>query len=148
MGDTLRQRQVDALFYSTNPAETYTNERARAVFAYVLRLYFLQRKLSANAEKGEDDNPQKPYGSRARREKQKTVALMSRKARERITARQRAEAEASAEHERLRERLGDVPRDMDGKTFADLETIIFGDASPEAVALDSRWDASGAGEQV
>lgn len=147
-GDNIRRRQVHALFYSTSPAETYANERARAVFAYVLRLYFLHRKLSKNDEKGEESSRQKSYGSIARREGRKTIAVMSRKARERVLARQRAEAEASEEGEKLRKQLGDTPRDMDGKTFAELETIIFGESSPEADALDAQWIASGAKEQV
>ncbi|MDQ3816470.1 MAG: hypothetical protein M3362_02115 [Acidobacteriota bacterium] len=145
-GDSIRERQVNALFYATNPAETYTSERGRAVFAYIIRLYLLHRKQAANGEEEEESEHQKSYGRGARREAPKVI--LGKKAKERLTARQRAEAEARGEHERLRKRLGDAPRDMEGKTFAELETIIFGDASPEAGELDAQWIASGASERV
>lgn len=67
---------------------------------------------------------------------EKVQAALSAKARARLALHQRTSAQSKAEYERLQKRFGDVPRDMDGKTFVELETIIFGDASEAARALD------------
>jgi hypothetical protein len=148
----LRERQLNALFYSTHPAKAYTDERARAISAYIVRRYILSRKLAAK----ESDNKGENYRERQQRQEQegqlkKTLReAMSATARARLALRQRAQVEAKANYENLCKRFGDVPLDMDGKSFAELEIIIFGDASPEAHALDRQAAVleSGATETV
>jgi hypothetical protein len=137
-GDSLRERQVYALFYSIRPAQLYTEERARAVLAYIVNRYLLARKAVADEAEDEGGNRQAHHwkqGKRRRAAEQARVVL-SPKARARAVLYQRTMAQSNAEHEKLQKLFGDAPRDMDGKTFVELETIIFGDASEEALALD------------
>lgn len=138
-GDTLRERQIYALFYSTPPARVYTDERARAVFAYVIRLYMLHKERAAQEDEKADENYHEQY-YRQKRERQtveKLRALLTPKARARAAMHQRAQAEANADHEKQRKRYGQIPDDMSGKTFAELEIIIFGNGSDAAKALDA-----------
>jgi hypothetical protein len=138
IGGSLRGRQVNALFYSTHPAQAYTNEQARAVFAYVVRLISLsEKRVEACGTKAE---------AGVYRKKEKQQFRLRAKARERLAMYQRAVAEAFAEHEKLRKIYGEMPDDMFDKTFAELEIIIFGNASPEAHAQDA--ELSGASKKV
>jgi hypothetical protein len=139
-GNILRERQVYALFFSTPTAQVYTDERARAVFAYVIRLGELsQKRAEARETKAEVFTYKK---------KEKQQYKLSTKARARSAIYQRLVAEAVAEHEKLKKLYGEMPDDMSSKTFVELESIIFGDAGSEAHALDAKWNASGAGEEV
>lgn len=130
MGETLRERQVYALYYSTHPAQAYTNEQARAVFAYVVRLISLSEKRAEACETKTDAG--------AYRKKEKQQLKISAKARERLAMYQRSMTQSLAEQEKLRKLYGEMPDDMFSKTFAELEIIIFGDASSEAQALDAQ----------
>ena len=56
-------------------------------------------------------------------------------------------ADTFAQHGKLRKLYGELPGDTFGKTFVELESIIFGDASAEAHALDAEWAASGAAKR-
>jgi hypothetical protein len=139
-GVSLRERQLNALFSSTPPAKAYTDERARAVSSYLVRRYILSRKVAAKESKNKDENYHKGY-RRQEQERQLKKTLrdsMSPAARAKLALRHRAQVEAQANYEKLNKRFGDAPRDMDEKTFAELEIIIFGDASDEAHQLDAR----------
>lgn len=140
VGETLRHRQVQSLHYSTHPAKAYTDERARAVFAYVINRHIAEKEL-AGSEDDDDSRNDHPPVRRRTRQRAEARALMSRKARERLVAQSRAEAEFTVEYERLCKLLGELPHDMYDKTFAELEIIIFGDASEEAHALDAKMSA-------
>lgn len=139
-GGTLRDRQARALYYSTHPAKAFTDELARAVITYVISRQSAERQL-AGREDGNDNKHDQPPTRRSAHQKKEIKASMSRKARERLTAYRRAEAEFSAELEKLHKQFGDLPSDMQDKTFAELEIIIFGDACDEAHALDARMKA-------
>ena len=141
-GDSLRRRQVSALYYSTNPAEAYTNESARAVFAYLVRHNQLSQRRAEASEPGAEAHTDSYH------QEKKQTQKMSAKARARSSLYQRAMADIYAQHEKLRKLYGELPSDTFGKTFVELETIIFGDASAEAHALDAEWAASGASEEV
>lgn len=139
-GISLRERQLNALFYSTHPAKAYTDERARAVSAHIVRRYILSRKLAVKESENKGENYHERY-KRQEQERQLKKTLreaISPAAKAKLALRQRAQVEAKANYENLCRRLGDAPRDMDGKTFAELEIIIFGDVSDEAHKLDAR----------
>lgn len=136
----MRQRQLNALYYSIQPTKYYTDERARAVFEHLLRRYILARKLAAREN---EDNGESYHERQQRQENEKQLqaklrAIMSPQVKARLKMHQRVEAEATADYTKLRKRLGDMPEDMKGKTFAELEIIIFGDASDEAHTLDAQ----------
>jgi hypothetical protein len=139
-GDSIRARQLNALFYSTNPATTYTDERARAIHTYIVRRYILSRKIAAQETEDDSLNYHERHQKqeKERQLQEKLRAAISPKAKARLVMYQRVEVEATTDYEKLRHRLGDAPRDMDDKTFAELEIIIFGDASDEAHALDAK----------
>lgn len=139
-GDSLRDRQLNALFYSTHPAKVYTEERARAMHTFIVSRYILARKVAGqeNKDEGLSYQEQRQKQEDDRLMKEKMQASLSPKARIRIAMSRNYEAQATAEYAKLRKRLGESPRDMDGKTFAELEIIIFGDASDEAHALDGK----------
>lgn len=140
VGNTLRERQIDALFYSTPPVRVYTDERARALYTYVIQRYYLHQKLAAREDEKESTNYHKSYQKEeeARKQKEMLRSVMRPQAKQRIALYQRVEAEFDVGNKKLRKRFGEMPRDMESKTFAELEIIIFGDASDEARALDEK----------
>ncbi|MDQ5827307.1 MAG: hypothetical protein M3441_24365 [Chloroflexota bacterium] len=142
-GGSLRERQIRALFAETPPAETYRDERAAAAVAYIVRQFMLA-KLRERAREPEQKAPAQAWRGYKARE---SPPELSRAARQRVALFKRAEAEGKAIHERLAERYG--KRDFASKTFAEIETLLFDNASPEAVALDEEYERlSGATEEV
>jgi hypothetical protein len=129
-GETLRERQVFALFYSGHPVQAYTNERVRAVLAYVIRRHRLNQKRAEAREAKPETNTY--------RKNEKMLVKLSRNARNHVTMYERSIAQAMANHEKLRKVYGEMPNDLSDKTFVELEIIIFGDASDEARALDAK----------
>ena len=147
-GGTVRERQLGALLYSTNPAKVYTDLYARALYTHAVKRYILHRRLTTRPTKEEtpDENETRmEYNARKRQEqereqqnKKELMALISPKAKERTALLRRSQLQSNAETWQQQKQFGYMPDDLKDKTFAELEIIIFGDASPEAHALDQQ----------
>jgi hypothetical protein len=150
-GGSLRERQIDALVYSTHPVKTHTDMRARAVYTYAVNRYMLRLKLKARNKKEETkDFDYHARHQKAQQNRKELRALLRPQAKAKAALMRRVELESGAEWEWFRKRFGEMPQDLAGKTFTELEIIVFGDASQEANALDAQAAEleSGATEKV
>lgn len=142
-GGSLRERQIRALFSQTPPEDSYCDERAAAVVAYIVRRYTLAQ-LRERAREPEQERPAQTWHAPKTKESRPALSLA---ARQRVALFNRAQAEAASIHSRLIDRYGQ--QESKHKTFAEIETLIFGDVSPEAVELDAEYSRlSGAEEKA
>lgn len=148
-GGSLRERQLRALYFSTDPAKAYTDRRAAALTAYVLRRHLLEAARAEEAAPAQEAEPDYYHGRRPKKREQPGLSAAARRLRALLS---RLQFEGAEFHERMRRLHGE--QDFASITFAEIETLFFGEASAEALALDAEYtrllgdEESGESEKV